>query len=153
MASLSIPVSEWDVWTIRAIGIEDAPDDCEKVAQPAFFKGSLYRGAAIALAEPFPVHMGMSNTLICACGIRFKGNNAVRTGVVQLSELAYLQLDPKWPQIDILQANRLSTYRDGVPFIIKLEVAELFLHLVQVFDQRRQRWHALPGRFCKLLDS
>jgi hypothetical protein len=101
VTSLAIPISERDVWTVRAVGIEDAPDHREKITKPAFFKCSLYGGTAIALAEPFPIHVGVSNTLVCGCRIRLKGNDVVRTGVVELTEIVYLQLYPERPQIDI----------------------------------------------------
>ena len=120
VTGLAVPVRQRDVWTIRAVCIQDAPDHSEEITQPAFFKGSPYGGAPIALTEPFSIDMGMSNALICSRGIRLKGNDVVWAAVIKLSELTHLHLDPEWPQINILQANRLGGYRDGVPFVVKL---------------------------------
>jgi hypothetical protein len=120
VTGLALPISQCNVGTVGAVSVEDAPDHREKVTQPAFFKCSPYGGAPIALTEPFSIDMGMSNALICSRGIRLKGNDVVWAAVIKLSELTHLQLDPEWPQIDILQGNRLSGYRDGVPFVVKL---------------------------------
>ena len=98
MARYTVPIVEGDIWTIRIVGIEDAPDHREKISESTLLQGCCYRCRAIAFTEFLAAYMRMSNTFVCGGRVWIQGNNTVRTGLVQLSELVQGQLNLKRPE-------------------------------------------------------
>jgi len=84
------------IWTVRAICIQDASDNSEKITDSTFFKSRLDCCRTIPFTELFAANMRMCDFLVCGSGIWFDGNHEVRTAVVQLVKLVQLQLNLEW---------------------------------------------------------
>ena len=123
------------VWTVRAVRIQDAPDDCEKITDSAIFKSRSNCGGTISFTELLTTNVRMCNSVICRSRMRLDGNNAVRTTVVQLVELIEFQLNLKRTQVDILQGDWLCNNRDVVLGGFELDVTKFLLESIQFIEQ------------------
>ena len=61
VASTAVPIIQPDVWTIRAVGIQDAPDKGEEVADSAFLQSRSNGSKAIAFTESLITDMRMGD--------------------------------------------------------------------------------------------
>ena len=123
------------IWAVRAVGIQDAPDDSEKITDSAFFKSRLDCGRTISFTELFTTDMRMCNFLVCRSRIWFDSNHKVRTAVVQLVELIEFQLDLEGTQIDILQGDWFCYNRDNVLGSIEFDITEFLMEPIQFIDE------------------
>jgi hypothetical protein len=118
------------IWAVRAVRIQDAPDDCEKITDSAFFKSSLNCGRAIPFTELFTANMWMCDFLVCGSRIWLKGNHKVRTAVVQLIELVQVHLNLERTQIDILQSDWFCDNGDVVFRGVELDITKFLLESI-----------------------
>jgi hypothetical protein len=87
IAARTIPVVKRYVRAVRAVGIQDAPDNSEKVRDPAIFESSSNCSVTIPFTKFIAADVRMGNSIICRSRVRLKGNYYVRAVIVQLVEL------------------------------------------------------------------
>jgi hypothetical protein len=90
IAGRTLPLVKGYVRAVRTVGIQDAPDNSEKVRDPAIFKSSSNRSMTIPFTELFTTNVRMCNFLVCGRRMRFESDYKVRGGVVHLFELIQL---------------------------------------------------------------
>jgi hypothetical protein len=90
IAGRTIPVIKGYVRTVRAVGIQDALDNSEKITDPTFFKSSSNRSMAIPFTKFIAADVRVGNSIICRGRMWFEGDYKVRTAVIQLIELIQL---------------------------------------------------------------
>jgi hypothetical protein len=118
------------VRAVRAVCIQDTPDDGEEVTDSAFLKSRSNCGRTFPFTELFTANMWMCDFLVCGSRIWFQGNHEVRTAVVQLVELVQFQLNLERTQIDILQSDWLCDNGDVIFGCIELDIAKFLLESI-----------------------
>jgi hypothetical protein len=87
IAGCTIPLVKGYVRTVRAVGMQDIPDNSEKITDSAFFKSSSNRSMAIPFTKFIAADMWVGNFVICRGRVRLEGNYKVRAAVAQLIKL------------------------------------------------------------------
>jgi hypothetical protein len=77
VASLTTPIIQRHIWTVRVVGSQDASDHRKKVREPSLLKGSSYCDTTITFAEFITTNMRVSYLFICCCRIRLKSDYTV----------------------------------------------------------------------------
>jgi len=107
----AVPAAQGDIRAIRVVGLENTPDHAEEIAQSSFFQCGPNGSRPFTFAEHFVADMGVRDRVICGGRMGLDGNDVVRDLVVHLLQLAWIQGDPKWPQIDLFQRDRFGRHR------------------------------------------
>jgi hypothetical protein len=83
----TFPIGKGNVWTIRAVSIEDSLHYREEITYPALFQGRPYCAIPFSLTQPVPSYMRMGYVFGWTCRMRVECNAIKGAVSIKLRQL------------------------------------------------------------------
>jgi len=147
----AVPVRQRNIRAVGVVGGENAADQAEKIAQPAFLQRGSYGCCTVTFADDFITDMGMRYGVVCSGWMWIDGHHKVRHLVIQFLQSVQVQSNSKPPEVDIVKRNGLGDGTQGLFFAVEFHVTELISQRLDLISDSGQFRHLLVSTVQEFL--